>query len=463
VPLITQPLAPSEFQQPRASADSVYALIESDLKAAIAVLPEKSQYSAADLGRATKGAAEALLAKVYLFQKDYQNAYQYATAVINSGEYSLEPDYARIFTEAGENGPGSVFEVGSVALESGASPINGGGGSQYAQVQGVRGTPNIGWGFNNPSPNLEASFEPGDPRLEATFLYAWEQLPDGSGRVVYFNPQIPDFLAFNEKAFVSPDTPGGTGQAGKNIRIIRYSDVLLMAAEAAEQLGKDGEAQTWLNMVRERARGGQTVTLGFSPEEFAESIASDVLGLGSGTSRVFVRYVNPNSAAHAAGLRSFDSQCANGACPNSTVPPAQVLNADVIEAVNGTPVTTMQSYLDALSSVSPGSTVALTVLRVQQPEPGTTTTTPMVVTLKAQALLPDVTASGQELLDAIWHERRWELAMEQHRWFDIIRQGRAQELMAAVGETFQPFMVNYPIPLSETQIAGLEQNPGYTQ
>jgi hypothetical protein len=204
------------------------------------------------------------------------------------------------------------------------------------------------------------------------------------------------------------------------------------------------------------------VTLGFSPEPMAESIAADVLGLAPGTSRVFVRYVNPASAAYAAGLRDFDAQCAaGGGCPNSTVPPVQVLNADMIQSVNGTPITTLQSYFDALKSLSAGSTAALGVLRVKQSDSGTTTTTPLVVTVKAEALLPDVTAGGQELLDAIWHERRWELAMEQHRWFDIIRQGRAQELMAAVGKNFQPFMVLYPIPSGETQIAGLQQNPGY--
>ncbi|HET7321770.1 MAG TPA: RagB/SusD family nutrient uptake outer membrane protein [Longimicrobiaceae bacterium] len=454
VPLVTEPLAPSEFTQPRATADEVYALIEQDLKDAIAVLPAKSAYSAADLGRATKGAAQALLAKVYLFRKDYQSAYQYATAVINSGEYGLNPDYAGVFTEAGENGTGSVFEVQAVALEEG------GAGSQYSQVQGVRGTPNLGWGFNDPSPNLEASYEPGDPRLEATILYPWELIPDGSGKVVYLNLQMEN-NRYNEKAFISPDTPRGSGNGGKNIRLIRYSDVLLTAAEAAAQLNKTAEAQSWLNMVRERARGGQRVTLGFSAERLGEDIATQVLGLAPGTSRVFVRYVGPNTAAYAAGLRGFDSKCADGKCKAAEVPPVQVVNADLIESVNGMAITTPQSYRDALATLAPGGAAVLQVTRVQQSDAGITTSIPMVVTLRAEALLPDVTSTGQALIDAIWRERRWELAMEQHRWFDIIRQGRAQTLMAAAGKTFQSFMVNYPIPSGEVQIAGLQQNPGY--
>jgi hypothetical protein len=267
---------------------------------------------------------------------------------------------------------------------------------------------------------------------------------------------------YNQKAFVTPETPGGSGNSGKNIRIIRYSDVLLVAAEAAARLNREGEAQTWLNMVRQRARGGQSVTLGFSPEALSDDIATGVLELAPGTSRVFARYVNPGSAAYAAGLRSFDAQCAGGTCPVSDPPPVQVLSADLIESVNGMPITTTQSYFDAVATLAPGSTALLQVLRVKQSSPESTTTTPMAVTVPAQALLPDVSASGQALLDAIWHERRSELAMEQHRWFDIVREGVAQEAMAATGKDFVVGVNElYPIPSGETQIAGLQQNPGY--
>lgn len=80
--------------------------------------------------------------------------------------------------------------------------------------------------------------------------------------------------------------------------------------------------------------------------------------------------------------------------------------------------------------------------------------------------LTDVTASGQELLLAIWRERRAELGMEQHRWFDIVRQGqimegRTADLMRDVGENYEPFMEDYPIPQSEVDLTGLEQNPEY--
>ena len=83
----------------------------------------------------------------------------------------------------------------------------------------------------------------------------------------------------------------------------------------------------------------------------------------------------------------------------------------------------------------------------------------MSMTVTAAQLLPDVTAGGQALLEAIWEERRAELAMEQHRYFDLIRQGRAQEEL----ENFQPKHQVYPIPQSEIDLSGgaMSQNDGY--
>ncbi|MGH7665135.1 MAG: RagB/SusD family nutrient uptake outer membrane protein [Gemmatimonadaceae bacterium] len=456
VPLITKPLTPGEFTQQRATEEEVYAFIEQDLTEAIAVLPE--QYGAADVGRATKGAAQALLAEVHLFQDEYEEAFQQAQAVINSGVYDLFPDYETLFTAAGENSSESVFEVQTVAIAGGgANPA--GAASQYAQVQGVRGTPNIGWGFNTPSPALEDSYEPGDPRLQATILYPWETLPDGSGRVVFLNPSMPN-NRYNQKVFVSPDNPGGSGNSGVNIRRIRYAHLLLNGAEAAAQSGHTAEALDWLNEVRTRARGNRDVTVGAHAELMASSIAS-VLGLPAGTSRVFARFVDPDNAAYAAGLRSFESECVGGCPGNATAPPVNVLNADIITAVDGAPVDDLADYYAALDAKASGQPVVLTVLRVSG-SGGSSTAVTLIIPVVAQALLPPVAASGQALLMAIWNERRAELAMEQHRWFDIIRQGRAQELMAIAGEAFIVGKHElYPIPAAEVAIAGLQQNPGY--
>lgn len=452
VPLVTEPLRPGEFEQPRATAQAIYDLIEQDLTEAIAALPEKSGYTAADLGRATKGAARALLAEALLYQGDFAGALQQAQAVIQSGQYGLFSDYQTLFTQAGENSTESVFEVQAIALEAG------GAGSQYGEVQGVRGTPNIGWGFNTPSPELEDAYEPGDPRLQATMLYPWELLPDGSGRVVYLNPSMPN-NRFNQKVFLSPETPRGSGNGGVNIRRIRYAHVLLTAAEAAARSGQASQAQTWLNEVRARARGGRNITLGLYPELLATSIAP-VLNLPPGTSRVFVRFVDPDDQAYAAGIRSFTSECV-GSCPSGGAPPVRATNLDIIQAVDGVPVTTLTEYDAQVETKAVGAPVTLSVLRVTQTAT-TTSTTPLTAVVTAQALLPAVIATGQALVDAIWQERRHELGMEQHRWFDMVRQGRGPAAMAVAGKTFVAGRHElFPIPAGEVAVAGLQQNPGY--
>ncbi|MFP4228597.1 MAG: RagB/SusD family nutrient uptake outer membrane protein [Salinivenus sp.] len=445
VPKITEPLKPDEFEQERAPRDSIYALIERDLTRAVDALPPRSAYGESEAGRATQGAAEGLLAKVHLFQEEYEEARTHAENVISSGEYDLLDDYWAIFRPEGEYSSESVFEVGVAARESGTE-----GSSQYAQVQGVRGSANNGWGFNQPSPDLEASYEPGDPRHQATILHPWEALPDGSGVVAEIDPDMSN-QRYNEKVQPSVEGPEGSGNNTVNIRRLRYADVLLTAAEAAYRTGDEGTARQYLNEVRARARGGQSVTLGLQPENMAEPLAETV-GLDDSAPHVFVRYADADGPAAQAGLNSFAYE----------EDPALVDTMDVLESVDGTEVTTREEYRDALSGVSPDASVDVEITRVEQEESGgdiVTTTQSMSMTVTAEELLPDVTASGQALLDAIWAERRAELAMEQHRYFDLIRQGRAAEEL----DGFESKHTVYPIPQSEIDLSGgaMDQNEGY--
>jgi hypothetical protein len=141
-----------------------------------------------------------------------------------------------------------------------------------------------------------------------------------------------------------------------------------------------------------------------------------------------------------------------------------VNQVDVIESVNGTEVTSVAEYTEALDQASAGSAVTLEVLRLTQSESNgslSTTTESLTFNVTAEQLLPDVNSSGQQLLRDIWEERRHELAMEQHRWFDIIRQGRAEQVMESVGKEWKDRYTLYPIPQTEVDRAGLEQNPGY--
>lgn len=256
VPLVTT--LEVDFEVPRASASEIYDRIEQDLLFAIDNLPAKSAYGSNDLGRATKGAAQALLAKVYLFQQDFAGAEEYAMEVINSGEYGLEPDFNDANGPNGEHGVESVFEIGAVAT-SGTDN----GGNQYANTQGVRGTPNKGWGFNRPSIDLREAFEQNDPRRDATIIELGEVIDgieiigDGSTPDEYTDENgIEQIESYNQKVWI-PGTSTDT-QFGHNRRLIRYADVLLMAAEALNENGKSGQALTYLNQVRQRARQGNS-------------------------------------------------------------------------------------------------------------------------------------------------------------------------------------------------------------
>lgn len=246
----------------RATKDQIYAIIEQDLLYALEHLTEKSALSSTDAGRATKGAARALLSRYYLFKQDYVNAEKYAMEVINSNEYSLEP----IFTDAngvnGNNGVESVLEVGAIGVDN-----FDGGGNQYANTQGVRGSPNRGWGFNRPSMDLRNSFEPGDPRLKGTIIDLGDTI---DGVIIIGDGPTPDVVkdslgnivqmeCYNRKVWV----PGNNTitEWGFHRRLIRYADVLLMAAEALNENGKPSDALIYLNMVRKRARQGNNAIL----------------------------------------------------------------------------------------------------------------------------------------------------------------------------------------------------------
>ncbi len=233
----------SEDLVQRAPAADVYAYIERDLTGAIELLPLKSAYPAKDLGRATKGAAQALLAKVYLYQKKWQEAYDMASAVISSGEYSLEPDYAVLWRASSENGAESIFEF-QARGESTAHGVQ-----QYSQTQGARGTSGWGWGFNTPSQNLLNDFNAsGDEvRRDATIIFAGEKLWDGR----QVDPGVENPM-YNEKAYSSANA--GAGDTDKNIRYLRLGEVYLIQAEAANELGNSAAALTALNLVRSRVQ-----------------------------------------------------------------------------------------------------------------------------------------------------------------------------------------------------------------
>lgn len=262
VPKVVSTSPPKKL--PRSPISEIYEeIIIPDLEFAMEYLPEKSEYNTADIGRVSKGAARGLLSKVYLFRKDFINAEKYALEVINSGQYTLDPDFAHAFSEDGENGTGSIFEIGAVT-ESGILY----GGNQYANTISVRGTPNLGWGFGRPSWEL-IQFFGSDPRMDGTIVFIGETIEGitvtgdlGTPDTTYTDEtkvEILEIECYNQKTFMPGTEPRYSW--GHNRRILRYADVLLITAEALNENDKPVEALTYLNQVRERARGSNPSVL----------------------------------------------------------------------------------------------------------------------------------------------------------------------------------------------------------
>jgi hypothetical protein len=262
IPIVDTVLSVAQSNVPQSTPAEVYSFIEQDLQYAAVNLP--AVWDPKFIGRATSGAANGLLAKAYLYEQKWDQAMSTAGLVINSGVYDLSTPYNVIFTKPGENSKESVFEIQCYDDATQAllgSPY----GCQYASIQGVRGvgTQDLGWGFNDPSANLEAAYEAGDPRKASTILYCPSPFPTQYGETFPIEPDP----KYNMKVYTDPAiraaVGGLEGQHGwwTNVRILRYADVVLMYAEAANELGQTSEALEKLEWVRARARNGNNSIL----------------------------------------------------------------------------------------------------------------------------------------------------------------------------------------------------------
>jgi hypothetical protein len=346
VPLLDRVPAASEANSPafqtRATADAIYKFVIDDLTFASANLPDIANNSA-DVGRASKGAAQALLAKVYLYNKDYTNAYNTSQAIITSGRYALLEDFTTLFRQQGNNSKESIFEIQAGQNLACNAAIDRFTIAQGPRAGGKNGWVDRGYGFNNPSESLVREYEAGDIRKNSTIITINPSNGANSvGTILYDGFRVPtkDSVQndrYNYKAYYSRDAEpncGNVDRLPKHVMVLRYAEVLLIHAEAALQTGKAGEALNDINALRRRAK------------------------------------------------------------------------------------------------------------------------------------LPVLT--GGPTLEQIWHERRVEMAMEQDRFFDLVRQdavqpGRAAAAFAAHGKVWSATKALFPIPQQQIDLSGgsLKQNPGY--
>jgi tetratricopeptide (TPR) repeat protein len=242
----------------RATIQEVYASIEADLiyaSANLEVVPSQK-------GRATKGAALALLGKAYLYQNKFTQAATTLESVITSNTYSLVTDYNSIFEEAGENNAESVFEVQYTDIEGAGFPClqcsEGNVAVGFSGIRNYSGTIfSSGFSFNVPTKEAADAFEVGDRRKDVAILdiEAWAaatgaSFGKGNEHTGYFNRKyLPRERSANAAGDLNLTNPN-------NYRAIRYADVLLMAAEAYSRGGiDDTKARLYLNQVRRRAFG----------------------------------------------------------------------------------------------------------------------------------------------------------------------------------------------------------------
>ena len=254
----------------RASVTEVYNVIEEDLLYAIAHLP----VTGVAPGHATKGAAQGMLAKVYMYlakndPTKWTKVLDLTQAVINSGRYTLVDDYATIWRQEGDNNSESMFEIQTGSFNNANFTIPNYTVCQGVRVGGLGGWNDLGYGFNGPTQNLYDAYEPGDLRRDATIIKI-DNSEAHKGTVLWDGFRVPSSdsvqnLFYNYKAYTSSlrnskgePTPKekfavpADKDRPKNVRILRYADVLLMNSEAAVMSGT-GDPTFGINLVRDRA------------------------------------------------------------------------------------------------------------------------------------------------------------------------------------------------------------------
>lgn len=325
--------------QTRASKEEIYEVIKADLEFAAANTPLRNLTAK---GRINKGTAQAMLAKVYMYEKNWQKVLELTTEVINSGQYALLDKYEKIWRFEGNNSSESIFEIQTGTFNNTDFGVRGYCVWQGPRVGGKGGWRDLGFGFCTPTRQFVNSYEPGDIRRLSTVI----EIDDSGlkkGTILFDGYRIPskdsiENYFYNYKAYHSELKTlepflGNRDNKQKNIHILRLGDVVLMQAEAANELGNAGLAISNLTTIRNRA---------------------------------------------------------------------------------------------GLPAVNP--------------------------------------APGTALREAIWKERRYELALEHDRFFDMVRQGNAAKYMIAAGKNFVEGKHELlPVPALQIELSGgrLTQNPGY--
>ncbi|MDX2249665.1 MAG: RagB/SusD family nutrient uptake outer membrane protein [Bacteroidia bacterium] len=256
VPLVTQTLKADESRVARDPKSVVVSQMIQDFTDAIGGLPLKTGYTSADMGRVTKGAAMAYLTKLYVYEKRWEDAILLGQQVVNSGEYGLFDDYMDNFSVAHENGIESIFEI---QCKSGTDS---GEGNAHNDLEGFEGTPNPR-GYTAPFSAYVNTFGlrsdgSDDPRKAFT---------------TQFSIISPTFYA--SVKYIEGFSNGKQYDSDLNYKLMRYSDFLLLYAEALNESGQTDEALAMVNTIRQRPSVGMPELTGLSQAEARQAIRDE--------------------------------------------------------------------------------------------------------------------------------------------------------------------------------------------
>ncbi len=251
VPLITKPgTSDTDLKPSRVSKILVYEQIISDLENAVSLLPQKSEYSGADVGRASKGSALGILAKVHLTLENWQKVVDLCSEIETLG-YELNENYADNFNPEKENSNESLFEVQYMSDGGYDFWSNENQAAWHSTFMGPRGAGFVGggWGWNQPTQEFVNDYQNGDKRKDVTILYEGCSSFDAKNYSASYSN-----TGYNVRKFLVPQSIVSTyDNSPLNFPVLRFADVLLMKAEALNELGNSAQAEIPLNKVRNRA------------------------------------------------------------------------------------------------------------------------------------------------------------------------------------------------------------------
>ncbi|MFH0841188.1 MAG: RagB/SusD family nutrient uptake outer membrane protein [Bacteroidota bacterium] len=278
VPLVLAELSADEYNQPRTPAADIYAQIEKDLTEAIADLPVRGNLTGDYVNLISKGAAQSILGKAYLFQKKYSEAAAIFDQVITSGDYDLYPDYSKVLRKDSEYGVESVWEIPFITNQNYTSfPGSESGMGVFLIFVSPRETqfycPSLGiaqpmgWCFLNPHKEVyDAYINAGDNVRRQANIISKTEIETLGGYLQYPAPPSTGYTPYGNDGYIQLRYVNylteGEGVVdwfklannGTNARMVRFADVLLMAAEANNKKtpADDVKARTYLNRVRTR-------------------------------------------------------------------------------------------------------------------------------------------------------------------------------------------------------------------